>query len=125
VTFPSVAVNDANNDDKEEKPKETEDQRRQREHTNTSSRDNWATGGGVAAVEKTPDGLMLLVSLKQSGSDTPLVVAFACPNGVCPDIIVGDAIEVDGEQGGSDLPGQKGWFIAESFEYVQKAPRPR
>jgi hypothetical protein len=44
---------------------------------------------------------------------------------VCPDIIVGDAIEVDGEQGGSDLLGQKGWFIAESFQYVKQAPRPR
>jgi len=39
-------------------------------------------------------------------------------------IVVGDVIEVDGVQGG-DLPEQQGWFMAESFDYVTKAPRPR
>ena len=68
--------------------------------------------------------MTLLVTLKQTGGDF-VVVAFACPRLECPEIIVGDQIEVDGEQGGSDLPGQKGWFIAESFNFVTKAPRPR
>ena len=52
------------------------------------------------------------------------MVAFACPNGECPDIIEKDVIEVDGVQGG-DLPEQKGWFMAESFDYVTRAPRGR
>ena len=74
-------------------------------------------------MEKSSDGGYLLVSIKTI-DDEPLVVAFACPGGTCPDIVEKDVIEVDGVQGG-DLPEQKGWFMAESFDYVSKAPRGR
>ena len=73
--------------------------------------------------EDHPWRLALATEIKTIDDQT-VVVAFACPNGRCPDIIVGDVIEVDGVQGG-DLPEQKGWFMAESFDYVSKAPRPR
>ena len=56
-------------------------------------------------MAKSSDGGYLLVSIKTI-DDEPVVVAFACPNGQCPDIIVNDQIEVDGKQGG-DLPEQK------------------
>ena len=52
------------------------------------------------------------------------MAAFACPGGQCPDIIERDVIGVDGVQGG-ELPEQRSRFMAESFDYVTKAPRGR
>jgi hypothetical protein len=128
-TTPQKTVNDPNNNgkgdkkDNDEQSKPTEEQQLNQQHTNAGNHEQYATGGGVSHVEKTPDGLTLLVTLKQAGGAS-LVVAFACPGGTCPDIIVDDQIEVDGVQG-DDLPEQKGWFMAESFDYVSKAPRGR
>ena len=68
-TTPHQTVNDPSNNgkgdkkDKDERSKETEDQRRSRAHTNQGGADQYATSGQVAAVERSPDGGYLLASI--------------------------------------------------------------
>jgi hypothetical protein len=97
----------------------TEEEILNAQHTNNQGQDHYATGGGVSHVERSEDGQTLLVTLRLTGNET-LIVEFACPAGQCPDIIVNDQIEVDGEQGGA---AEHGHFIATGFNYVKKAPR--
>jgi len=110
-----------NQDKQSPQHKPTEEELLNAQHTNTQGRDHYATGGGVSHVERSTDGLTLLVTLRQTGGEF-LVVEFACPRGECPDIIENDQIDVDGEQGGREVQGH---FIATGFSYVTKAPRPR
>ena len=104
----------ANNDD-EPRP-ETEDQRRQRERTNTANRDQYHTEGNVAAVERTLDpmyGDVLLATIALGRGET-LVVVIPCPSSRCPDVRVGDYLEVDGEQ------GDDGRFYAEDVDAARR-----
>ena len=103
-------TNDPNNADRP--PNETEDQRRQRERTNASNRDQYHTEGYVASVERVADpvhGEVLLATLALGRGET-LVVVIRCDTGLCPDVRPGDYLEVDGEQ------GDDGRFYAEDID---------
>jgi hypothetical protein len=109
-------------EDDDDKPRHlTEEQQLNQQHTNAQGRDHYAVSGGVSRVERSEDGQTLLVTLRLTGNEM-LIAEFACPRGECPDIVVNDQIEVDGEQGGR---AEQGHFIATGFRQVTKAPRPR
>lgn len=105
------AVNDPNNDDEDEKRKLTEEQKRQRERTNTGSLDDIGTEGNVVGVRC---DLSAPVPTVQRGfvaapNDAPYVL-IAMRDGVqqvrllhdaksqCGSVQVGDYIQVDGEK---------------------------
>jgi hypothetical protein len=111
ATGPSIvgAANDPNNDD--EKPKETQEQRQQRQHTNTGNRDDVHTEGYVVAVETTAGSQSLLVTIALGpGGQERLVVQVPCVDGICPDIQVGDELSADGYQNGVGDPNT--YFVA-------------
>jgi hypothetical protein len=101
--------------DDDDKPRKlTEEQRQQKERTNTSNRDDAHTEGNVLAVATSADGRTLLATIGLVRRET-LIVEIRCQplviGGVsCPDIRVGDYLEVDGAQGGKE---EQGHFIAD------------
>jgi uncharacterized repeat protein (TIGR01451 family) len=110
-------ISDANNDDHEEKqdekPKETEDQRRHRERTNQSGRSDVSIEGTVVAVERAPALNSLLVTIAMTRGETQVVQVFCySASGAvnCPDIQVGDYLEADGYQNGVGDPNT--YFVA-------------
>jgi len=100
-------------DGKKDDKKETDEQR---ERTNRSNRDDYATEGNVLAVEQTPDAQYLLVTVGVTKNEK-LIVRVACVNGKCPDIRVGDYLEADGYQNGVGDPNT--YFIAEEVTVVR------
>ena len=111
------SVNDPNNsghDEKQdEKPKETEEQRQQRERTNTGHRGDVTIEGNVIAVERPEGANYLLVTIALTRQETQVVQVFCFGSGsaiTCPDIRVGDELEADGYQNGVGDPNT--WFVA-------------
>src|SRR5262249_22269006 len=82
-------------DDTDKARKLTEDQRLQDQHTNRYGHDHYDTAGNVAAVEQTPDGL--LITLAQIRGET-LVVIYRCGS-ACPTIPLGRYLTATGEVG--------------------------
>ena len=114
TSIPSERVRIDSNDD--EPRRETEDQRRQRERTNASNRDQYHTEGHVALVERVADveyGDVLLATIALGRGET-LVVVIPCPRAMCPAVRVGDYLEVDGEQ------GDDGRFYAEDVDVTRR-----
>ena len=121
VTFratEAVVRNDPNNDD--EKPKETEEQRQQRERTNDANTGEYTTEGNVLEVERAPDGKHLLVTIGLVKKET-LVVQVTCIDLKCPDIRVGDYLEADGYQNGVGDPNA--YFIAEDVTILRNGKK--
>jgi uncharacterized repeat protein (TIGR01451 family) len=104
-TTPQGQVNDPNNNgkgdkkDPDETSRKTDEQRLNDKHTNTAGQDQYALSGQVIAVTKAEDGSYLLVTIKTIDAE-PTIVQIYCEKGACPNIQVGDILEVDGEQHG-------------------------
>ena len=105
--------------------KPTEEQRQQAERTNAANLDEYRTEGHVVAVERTPDGQYLLVTIALIKNER-LVVQVPCTNGradaACPDIQAGDYLEAEGWQGGKE---EQGRFIAEDVTVSRNGRRVR
>ena len=115
----------ANNDAKEdEKPKETEEERQQRQHTNRSGKADVHTEGNVIAVEKAAGGKSLLVTIALVRNET-LVVQAPCfgdaANITCPDIQVGDYLEADGYQNGVGDPNS--YFVGDNVTVLRNGKK--
>ncbi len=56
------------------------------------------------------------------GRGETLVMEVRCENARCPDVLPGDYVSVDGEQGGRE---EQGRFIAEEIEITRSGQRVR
>jgi hypothetical protein len=99
TTTPTLVVGESQatrpQDDADKPQKQTQEQRLHESHTNRYGRDHYDTGGNVAGVEQTPDGL--LITLAQGRGET-LIVVYRCGT-TCPTIPPGRYIAVEGEVG--------------------------
>jgi len=111
TSTPVIAANQPPEDNQDKKPKKTEEQIRNEQHTNTGNRDDVHTEGHVVGVERAADGQSLLVTIALGpGGSERLVVQVPCLGGSCPDIQVGDELEADGYQNGVGDPNA--YFVA-------------
>jgi len=110
-TLPSA--NQPLEDNQDKKPKLTEEEHQQRQHTNTGNRADVSIEGNVVSVEKTVDGKDLLVTIAMTRNETQIVqVPCSGEAGAvtCPDIQVGDYLEADGYQNG--IGDSNSYFVA-------------
>jgi hypothetical protein len=85
-------------DEKDKKPKLTEEQRQNQQLTNRSNRDDIATEGNVVEVGPgQPPGYVIMIN-----RDGPVTVRLLCGN-QCPTIRAGDYIEVSGTKENEQL----------------------
>ena len=97
-------------DDTDKPRKETEEQRQQRQHTNTGHRGDVSIEGNVVLVERAPGLNSLLVTIAMTRDETQVVQLPCFGDGTCYDIQVGDYLEVDGYQNGVGDPNS--YFVA-------------
>jgi hypothetical protein len=117
TTLPSVAP--PPQDDSDKPRKLTQEERQQRQRTNASNLDQYHTEGTVTAVERAPDGSLLLATIALGRGET-LVVEIRCSPAGCPDVQVGDYLDVEGEQGGRD---EAGHFLGEDVTITRAGRR--
>lgn len=77
----------------EDPPTETDEERQQREHTDRSNRDNYATEGNVVEVNLTAGRPYVVIGMRDG-----LQTIFLLCGDQCPTIRVGDYVEAEGEK---------------------------